>query len=67
MFASVGDRLIVRSQHLDEAVRDGEIIEVHGPDGGPPYLVRWSDSGHEALVFPGPDAYIRHFEHETRR
>lgn len=61
MYASVGDRLIIRSAHIDEPVRDGEIIEVHGVNGTPPYLVRWSDSGHEALVFPGPDAEIQHF------
>jgi len=24
-------------------------LEVRGEDGGPPYLVRWSDTGHEAL------------------
>jgi hypothetical protein len=21
-------------------------------------MVRWQDSGHEALVFPGPDAHV---------
>jgi hypothetical protein len=63
MKASVGDRLVVRSAHLDEPVRDGEIIELRHEDGTPPYVVKWSDDGHEALVFPGPDAYIQHFEH----
>lgn len=48
------------SLHLGEPVREGEIVEVHGPEGGPPYLVRWSDTGHESLVFPGPDARIQH-------
>lgn len=62
MFASVGDRLIIRSRTLDGPVRDGEIIDVSRPDGSPPYRVRWS-SGTEALVFPGPDAEIQHFEH----
>lgn len=60
MFAAVGDRLVVRSQHLDGPVRDGEIIEVRGADGAPPFVVRWSDTGHETLVFPGPDAYVEH-------
>lgn len=63
MFAAVGDRLIVQGTHLDEPVRDGEILEVRHPDGTPPYLVRWADDGHEALVFPGPDAHVQHFEH----
>jgi hypothetical protein len=58
MHAQVGDRLIVRSGHVDGHVRDGEIVEVRGPDGTPPFVVRWSDSGHESLVFPGPDAFI---------
>jgi len=30
-----------------------------GPGGAPPYLVR-RDDGHEALVFPGPDASVEH-------
>lgn len=63
MYAAVGDRLVVRSLHVDGPVRDGEILEVKHEDGSPPYLVRWSDSGHEALVFPGPDAFVEHFEH----
>ena len=63
MYATVGDRLIVKSTHIDEPVRDGEILEVHGATGGPPYLVRWSDTGHEALVFPGSDAEVQHFSH----
>jgi hypothetical protein len=61
--AAVGDRLIVHSVHVGEAVRDAEILEVRGDDGGPPFLVRWSDTGHEGLVFPGPDAQIQHFGH----
>ena len=63
MYASVGDRIIVHSTHVDEHVRDGEILEVRGKDGGPPYFVRWSDDGHESLFFPGPDATVTHFEH----
>jgi len=60
MRASVGDTIVIRSAHIDEHVRNGEILEVRGPDGEPPFLVRWSDDGHEALVFPGPDAEIHH-------
>ncbi len=63
MFASVGDRLVVRSNHVDGPVRDGVILEVRHADGSPPYVVRWSDTGHEALVFPGPDAEVQHFDH----
>ncbi|MER6851575.1 DUF1918 domain-containing protein [Streptomyces flaveolus] len=35
----------------------GEIIEVRGPNGEPPYVVRFPD-GHETLVYPGPDCVI---------
>jgi hypothetical protein len=58
MQAKVGDRIVVHGTHVSDPVRDGEILEVHGPDGGPPYLVRWSDNGHESLVYPGPGAVI---------
>jgi len=64
MYAQVGDRLVVKSQHVDGPDRDAEILEVHHEDGSPPYLVRWSDTGHEALIFPGPDAVVQHFSHE---
>lgn len=63
MRASPGDRIIVESSQVGGLRKDGEILEVRGRDGGPPYLVRWSDSGHESLVFPGPDARVHHFEH----
>jgi hypothetical protein len=62
MRAEVGDRLMVKSRHVGENPRDGEIIEVHGENGAPPYLVRWED-GHEGLFFPGPDTVVEHFPH----
>lgn len=61
MEAKVGDRLIVESRHVGEGRKVGEVIEVRGEHGQPPYLVRWSD-GHEGLMFPGPDAHIVHEE-----
>ena len=60
MQAAAGDRIIVRGVHVDDPNRDGEILEVRGADGGPPYLVRWSDTGHEGLFFPGPDTVVHH-------
>jgi hypothetical protein len=59
MEAVVGDRIVVAAAMLDGPVRDGEIIEV-GKQGGPPYLVRWSDDRRETLFFPGPDAHVSH-------
>jgi Domain of unknown function (DUF1918) len=58
MRAAVGDRIVVAATHLDEPARDGEVLEVHGQGGAPPYLVRWSDTGHVTLFFPGPDAHV---------
>ena len=61
MEASVGDRVVVAGAVLGAPVRDGEILEVRGQHGGPPYLVRWSDTGRETLFFPGPDSHVDHF------
>jgi len=62
VYAAVGDRLVIHGRRLGAPDRDGEIVEVKHPDGTPPYLVCWSDTGHESLVFPGPDATVEHFE-----
>lgn len=58
MKATVGDRLVVHSRVTGHSDRAGEVLEVHGTDGEPPFLVRWSDDGHVGLVFPGPDAVV---------
>ena len=58
MKASVGNMLVIRGRHEGEPNRTGEIIEVRGADGSPPYVVRWNEGGHEVLVFPGPDAVV---------
>jgi hypothetical protein len=57
MKAQVGDSLVAESNKVEAAPRHGEIVEVRGADGAPPYLVRWSD-GHEGLVYPGADAHV---------
>ncbi len=57
MQASVGDRIVTESNKVDSPRREGEIIEVRGKDGGPPFVVKWSD-GHEGLTYPGPDAHV---------
>lgn len=63
MQAAVGDRIVIKGHHIGEHERDGEITEIHGENGGPPYKVRWEDTGHETLFFPGPDAAVEHFQH----
>ncbi len=57
MHATVGDRLHVHSRVVDAPDRSGEVVEVRGADGGPPYLVRFDD-GHERLMYPGPDCTV---------
>ncbi|HEX6195650.1 MAG TPA: DUF1918 domain-containing protein [Jiangellaceae bacterium] len=57
MRAEVGDRLHVHGRTVGLPDRVGEIVEVRGSGGSPPYLVRFED-GHESLVFPGPDATV---------
>ena len=38
--------------------RDAEVLEVRGAAGGPPYLVRWEDTGRVSLHYPGSDARV---------
>lgn len=66
MKANVGDRIVVRGHHVGEHERDGEVVEVRGQDGGPPYLVKWSSDGHVGFVFPGPDVTIEHFKSQAK-
>ena len=58
MNAAVHDRLVVPGAHVNDPVRTGDILEVRGPDGAPPYVVRWDGAGSTSLVFPGPDAHL---------
>ncbi len=65
MHAKAGDRILIMGHKVNEPMRDGEILEVVGEGGDPPYRVRWSDSDHETLVFPGPDAHIERAHHRS--
>ena len=57
--AKVGDRIVVRSTHQGETERTGEVLEVRGSAGGPPYLVKWAPDGHTGLFYPaGPCAVV---------
>lgn len=62
MRASVGDRIIINGHRHGDPDRDCEVLEVRGQDGASPYLVRWGDTGHQSLFFPGADASVQHFE-----
>ncbi len=60
MQAEVGDRLIVHGRHLDEGDRIGTILEIHGKNGTPPYVVTWEGEHEQTIVIPGPDAHVEH-------
>ena len=57
MRAFPGARIVMAATHVGEPTRDGRIVEVRGEDGGPPYVVEWSD-GHTGLLFPGPGSVL---------
>jgi hypothetical protein len=67
MYAQVGDLLVIRGHRVGQADRAAEIMEVRGPEGTPPYLVRWLENEHVGLMFPGPDATIRPAERSDSR
>jgi hypothetical protein len=58
MKAKLGDHLVLAGIHVGDPRRIGIIIGLRHEDGTPPYRVRWLDNGHEAFVYPGPDARI---------
>lgn len=57
MKAHAGDHLTIKGHRVGESERTGEILEVREEDGETRYLVRWED-GHEAWLYPGPDAFV---------
>ena len=60
MRAAIGDRIVVRGIHIGLPDRGAIVLAVEGPDGGPPYRVRWDDDRHESLFVPGSDAVVEH-------
>ena len=59
MRASVGDELTVKGRRQGDEERHGTIIEIHGPDGTPPYLVHWRDD-RQTVLYPSSDTIIEH-------
>lgn len=60
LVAAPGDRLVVRGRRRDRGGHCAEVVEVLGPDGRPPYRVRWEESGVETLAHPGPGTRVEH-------
>jgi hypothetical protein len=58
MKADVGDWLVIKGATTELSDQRGEITEVRGADGAPPYVVRWLANDHVATVFPGSDALV---------
>ena len=57
MEATIGDQICIHGNTVGHGDKIGEIIEIHGTRGEPPYLVRFAD-GRTLLLFPGPDVVI---------
>jgi hypothetical protein len=64
MQAELHDTLTVKGRRQGDEDRHGEIIEIHGQNGGPPYLVRWT-GGSESLFFPSAGTIVEH--HKTAK
>jgi len=58
MKAAIGDVIVVPGRHVGDHERRGTILEVHGPDGAPPYLVRWGPDDHEGIFVPAAGAAV---------
>ena len=55
MHAHPVTRSASRAHHVGEFERRGEILAARGT---PPFVVRWDDTDHDVLLFPGNDAVI---------
>lgn len=55
MTAKTGDRIVVESQTVGSATREGEILEVIEGEVGVRYRIRWQD-GHESVLTPSGGA-----------
>ena len=51
MVGKVGDRIVVESEKVGQAAREGDVLEVIPHDYGAEYRVRWDD-GHESSIRP---------------
>jgi len=51
MTARVGDRIVVESERVGQADREGVILEIIEAPYGTRYRVRWDD-GHESTIRP---------------
>jgi Domain of unknown function (DUF1918) len=50
------------ASHVGEPPRDGEVLEVLGEDGAPPYLVRWEADADASRFYPSSAVYVENFD-----
>ena len=50
MQATIGDRICIHGSIVGHPDKNGEIVEVHGDEGTPPYLVKFDDGKKEERV-----------------
>lgn len=60
MRAHVGDAITVPGRRVGDAERHGQIVEVRGSDGQPPYVVRWDHDDHDHVLYPSPELVVLH-------
>lgn len=65
MHARPGDEVVIRGHRIGEAVRRGEILETRGEGGTSPFVVRWDDTGHTTVLYPGTDCEVHQTEHRS--
>lgn len=57
MRAEVGDVLVGPGIGVGYGELLGVVTEVHGEEGGPPYMVRWYEDERERLFWPDPETH----------
>ena len=62
--ARAGDWIEIHGHLQGEAPRTALVLEVLGTEGNEHYRVRW-DEEHESILYPGPDAMIRHKQKDS--
>ncbi len=64
MQAHKGDQLVVKGHHVGDPDRKGEVLEARGPEDTQPFLVRWDETGHTTLFYPGSDCVVEDLHHK---
>lgn len=63
--ARPGDEVVIKGHQIGGPDRRGEVLETRGADGASPFVVRWDDTGHTTILYPGTDCEIHRLEHRS--